>query len=47
MAKPEARANQPTLGAKEVPSDPRTGSDAGLAVAYQMLTGALSAPKAP
>jgi carboxyl-terminal processing protease len=46
MAKPEAPSPGPSLGPKDVPTDPRTGSDAALAVAYQMLTGALSTPNA-
>jgi carboxyl-terminal processing protease len=38
---------EPTLANRQVPDDPRRGSDAALAIAYQMLTGALTTASEP
>jgi carboxyl-terminal processing protease len=42
-----AHLPEPTLGNRQVPDDPRTGADPALAVAYQLVTGALSAAAPP
>jgi carboxyl-terminal processing protease len=42
--KPGDRPAEEILADRAVPNDPRTGRDAALAIAYQMLTGALAAP---
>jgi carboxyl-terminal processing protease len=39
-----ATTDAPPSSTREVPDDPRTGKDPALAIAFQMLTGALSTP---
>jgi carboxyl-terminal processing protease len=47
QAAPPSGSREPPLSSRTVPDDPRSGTDPALAIAYQMLTGALATPSSP